>query len=285
MFDTIIFFYYIQYSYFAIFQGYNNFILHVIRSYESLCDLDISNDVSILAKYYDTYRTNCNNSSDIPKIEIGLRINPLYSEVEPPIYNPCIPKSRLGIIPNEFHKTIETLAKKYGKLKGLVLSAGASITEPLKISDYENIKKLMDLNYYAPLMITKAFADRRVNTGSENTIVYVSSFGVHKGNKGQLAYTGSKGAFISSMRTIANELIDKDIRINAVSPSHTNTNMITDSLNNCEILNEVRNKYIANPEDIANIIVFLSSNKSLWINGQDIIANRGAYYYSQEHLF
>lgn len=180
---------------------------------------------------------------------------------------------------------VKALAKKYGKLKGLVLSAGASITEPLKISDYENIKKLMDLNYYAPLMITKAFADRRVNTGSENTIVYVSSFGVHKGNKGQLAYTGSKGAFISSMRTIANELIDKDIRINAVSPSHTNTNMITDSLNNCEILNEVRNKYIANPEDIANIIVFLSSNKSLWINGQDIIANRGAYYYSQEHLF
>lgn len=180
---------------------------------------------------------------------------------------------------------VKALAKKYGKLKGLVLSAGASITEPLKISDYENIKKLMDLNYYAPLMITKAFADRRVNTGSENTIVYISSFGVHKGNKGQLAYTGSKGAFISSMRTIANELIDKDIRINAVSPSHTNTNMITDSLNNCEILNEVRNKYIANPEDIANIIVFLSSNKSLWINGQDIIANRGAYYYSQEHLF
>ena len=179
---------------------------------------------------------------------------------------------------------VKALAKKYGKLKGLVLSAGASITEPLKISDYENIKKLMDLNYYAPLMITKAFADRRVNTGSENTIVYVSSFGVHKGNKGQLAYTGSKGAFISSMRTIANELIDKDIRINAVSPSHTNTIMITDSLNNCEILNEVRNKYIANPEDIANIIVFLSSNKSLWINGQDIIANRGAYYYSQEHL-
>lgn len=180
---------------------------------------------------------------------------------------------------------VKSLVKKYGKLKGIILCAGASITEPLKILDYENTKKMMDLNYYAPLMITKAFADKRVNTGFENTIVYVSSFAVHKGNKGQLAYTGSKGAFTASMRTIANELIDKDIRINAVSPSHTNTNMITDSLNNCEILNEVRNKYIANPEDIANIIVFLSSNKSLWINGQDIIANRGAYYYSQEHLF
>ena len=142
----------------------------------------------------------------------------------------------------------------------------------------------MVLNYYAPLMLTKGFADKRVNTGFENTVVYVSSFAVHKGNKGQLAYTGSKGAFISSMKTIANELIDKDIRINAVSPSHTDTNMITDTINNSEILHDIKNKYIAKPEDIANIIVFLSSNKSLWINGQDIIANRGAYYYTQEHL-
>lgn len=179
---------------------------------------------------------------------------------------------------------VKALTKKYGKLKGLVLSAGASITEPLKILDYENTKKMMDLNYYAPLMITKAFADRRVNTGSENTIVYVSSFAAHKGNKGQLAYTGSKGAFTASMKTIANELIDKDIRINSVSPSHTDTNMITDTFKNCEVFNAAHNKYVAKPEDIANIIVFLSSNKSLWINGQDIIANRGAYYYSQEHL-
>ncbi len=49
-----------------------------------------------------------------PKIEVGLRINPLYSEVEPPIYNPCIPKSRLGIIPSEFYKGIDYFANKYG---------------------------------------------------------------------------------------------------------------------------------------------------------------------------
>lgn len=40
----------------------------------------------------------------LSKIEVGLRVNPLYSEVEPPIYNPCIPGSRLGIIPSEFQK-------------------------------------------------------------------------------------------------------------------------------------------------------------------------------------
>ncbi len=50
---------------------------------------------------------------DTPKIEVGLRINPLYSEVEPPIYNPCVPKSRLGIIPSEFYKWIDYYSKKY----------------------------------------------------------------------------------------------------------------------------------------------------------------------------
>lgn len=40
-------------------------------------------------------------------IEVGLRVNPLYSEVEPPIYNPCIPGSRLGITPSEFDRGIK----------------------------------------------------------------------------------------------------------------------------------------------------------------------------------
>ncbi|TLE00819.1 carboxynorspermidine decarboxylase [Helicobacter muridarum] len=48
------------------------------------------------------------------RIEVGLRVNPLYSEVNPPIYNPCAPKSRLGIIPIEFHKDIESYASLYG---------------------------------------------------------------------------------------------------------------------------------------------------------------------------
>ncbi|RDU67137.1 carboxynorspermidine decarboxylase [Helicobacter didelphidarum] len=46
------------------------------------------------------------------EIQVGLRINPLYSEVSPPIYNPCIPKSRLGIIPSEFIKNLEFFATK-----------------------------------------------------------------------------------------------------------------------------------------------------------------------------
>lgn len=47
-------------------------------------------------------------------IEVGLRLNPLYSEVSPMIYNPCSPKSRLGIIPSEFEKGV----KEYG-LEGI----------------------------------------------------------------------------------------------------------------------------------------------------------------------
>ena len=45
-------------------------------------------------------------------IQIGLRINPMYSEVETDIYNPCVKQSRLGIIPEEFYKNIESLARK-----------------------------------------------------------------------------------------------------------------------------------------------------------------------------
>ncbi|GAB0172289.1 carboxynorspermidine decarboxylase [Helicobacter trogontum] len=74
-----------------------------------------------LKKIYDILLTCKRNKivcfdipDEIPQIHVGLRINPLYSEVSPPIYNPCIPKSRLGIIPDVFHGGLERLAEKYG---------------------------------------------------------------------------------------------------------------------------------------------------------------------------
>ncbi|BAM11650.1 carboxynorspermidine decarboxylase NspC [Helicobacter cinaedi PAGU611] len=46
-------------------------------------------------------------TQNLSPIEVGLRVNLLYSEVEPPIYNPCVPLSRLGITPNEFTKGVQ----------------------------------------------------------------------------------------------------------------------------------------------------------------------------------
>ncbi|PAF43511.1 carboxynorspermidine decarboxylase [Helicobacter sp. 11S02629-2] len=53
------------------------------------------------------------------KVEIGLRVNPLYSEVKPLIYNPCAPKSRLGITPSEFEKHKHLLKELDIKLDGI----------------------------------------------------------------------------------------------------------------------------------------------------------------------
>lgn len=68
---------------------------------------------NILLEYRKNEIISFDIPNEIPQINIGLRINPLYSEVSPPIYNPCIAKSRLGIIPSVFNKELESLAKKY----------------------------------------------------------------------------------------------------------------------------------------------------------------------------
>lgn len=59
---------------------------------------------------WQTYKPfiDSHNAQASHPIEVGLRLNPLYSEVTPPIYNPCAPKSRLGIIPDQFQKGIQT---------------------------------------------------------------------------------------------------------------------------------------------------------------------------------
>ncbi|MDU7693126.1 MAG: carboxynorspermidine decarboxylase [Helicobacter sp.] len=58
-------------------------------------------------------------SLGMDEIEIGLRLNPLFSEVSPEIYNPCAPNSRLGIIPDIFHKMAQENSELFNQISGL----------------------------------------------------------------------------------------------------------------------------------------------------------------------
>ncbi|PAF48995.1 carboxynorspermidine decarboxylase [Helicobacter sp. 13S00401-1] len=77
----------------------------------------IFNSFSQLTLFIDKIKTH-NKKAD-SKVEVGLRVNPLYSEVEPLIYNPCAPKSRLGITPSEFNKHKHLLKDLDIKLDGV----------------------------------------------------------------------------------------------------------------------------------------------------------------------
>ena len=70
---------------------------------------------------------------------------------------------------------VKELKNKYGKFQGMAYCAGIAETAPLQIVDLNKMKKIFDINYFAPIFMIKGFADRRNNTGNRASIVVISS--------------------------------------------------------------------------------------------------------------
>ena len=164
------------------------------------------------------------------------------------------------------------LSKKYGKLKGLVLSAGISFVKPLSLVDYASLKTAQDILLNAQIMLVKGFSHRKVNNGG--SVVIISSDAALYGVKGMLEYSSAKAALITAGKVMANELYSRGIRVNTISPGLILTPMVEESVKKGET-NADAVQYAGKPEYVANMVSFLLSEKACWITGQNIIIDGG----------
>ena len=172
---------------------------------------------------------------------------------------------------------VKLLKEKYGKLRGLVCCAGVDKPISLRMLNYTESKKIFDVNYFAPLMLSKGFADKRNNIGNGATITMIASIaGVHP-DKGQLIYSATKAALLASSKIISKELSQSNIRVNCISPAEVETPMYIEK--NKMIGSDVNNYPlgIGQPEDIANMVCYLVSKEARWITGQNYVMDGGAF--------
>ena len=170
---------------------------------------------------------------------------------------------------------IKLLKERYGKFQGLVCCAGVSGVHPLRAVDRKTIQKIFDINYFAPVFMTKGFVDKRNNNGRGSSVVCVASRGAIHCLPGMTCYAGSKGALISSMQSIAREVAPQGVRVNCVSPSLIETDMASDIARQF-----AEGKYpfgVGHVEDVANTIVYLSAGQSRWITGQNYIVDCSSF--------
>lgn len=175
---------------------------------------------------------------------------------------------------------VKSLREKYGKFSGLAYCAGIGVLSPAQLLEFGTSQQVFDTNYFAPLFFTKGFIDRRNNVGKRCSIVHVSSIDAILSTKGQCLYAGSKAALSASMKTISREVASSGIRINCVLPSMVDTPMAhSKSVEDLGISEEMQSSSYpfgwAKPNDIANIIVYLLSDKSSFISGQNYIVDSG----------
>ena len=114
--------------------------------------------------------------------------------------------------------------------------------------------------------------------GKSGNIIFVSSTSGINGDYGRFAYSSTKAAIINVAKTLSKELAPYNIRVNSISPGLTNTELMNNNTKEDIIKSEISKyllKELANVKEISNTIIFLCSDNSSYINGQNIIVDGG----------
>jgi 3-oxoacyl-[acyl-carrier protein] reductase len=106
-------------------------------------------------------------------------------------------------------------------------------------------------------------------------IITISSIAGITGNRGQVNYSAAKGALHAATKSLALELASRNVTVNAVAPGIIATGMIEGAFDAEAIKNLVPMKRAGKPEEVADLVAFLASDKAAYISGQVISINGG----------
>ena len=177
----------------------------------------------------------------------------------------------LGIV-DSIEPCISQIIEECGAVDGFVHSAGVGDVRPLKMSKYDFMLRIMNINFFSYVEIVRCITKRGAYKEGLS-IVGISSVGAQYGRQSRTAYSASKGAMDASMRTMAKELGVKGIRVNNIAPGGTRSSMTDDFDAYANLSDENRlialRQYLGEcePSDVANAVLFLLSEKSRKITG------------------
>lgn len=173
-------------------------------------------------------------------------------------------------------KAFTTIEGEFGGIDVLINNAGITkdnILPRLKEDDWNDV---IDTNLSGPFK-TSQRAIKHMMKNKWGRIVFISSIVGMMGNQGQANYAASKAGLIGLSKSIAKEMGSRNITSNVIAPGYVDTDMtafLSDEQKN-NIIEQLSIKRIGKPEDIANIVSFLTSDESEYITGQVISVDGG----------
>lgn len=180
----------------------------------------------------------------------------------------------------DLDKVFAQIEGRWGKLDILFVNAGIAQFSPLLDVDETFINKTMDINFKGALFTVQ----KAVPLMPENSsIVFNTSINNQMGMPNSGIYAASKAALRSLARVLAAELLERGIRVNAVSPGPIKTSIISKTGISQEQLEQITTKLqqsvplkrFGQPEEIAKAVLFLASDEASFVLGEELVVDGG----------
>ena len=177
----------------------------------------------------------------------------------------------------EPNRIIEEVISKFGRLDVLVNNAGTGSMGPLSQTSDEIIESIYRTNVFAPLALIREATTHLAE--SKGAVINISSVAASGMMPGVAAYASSKAAVEHATRLLAAELGPMGIRVNAVAPGLTDTDITEEVKANEQMLGMIIAQTpmgrLGEPKDIANAVILLAESRAGWITGQCVQAGGG----------
>jgi len=181
--------------------------------------------------------------------------------------------NEIGALP----ELVRMLRGKFGPLHSLVNNAGLGTSGVLAIMPDRLVEELFRLNAISPITLTKYVVRSMMSDGGGRAIVNIASIVAMTGYSGLSVYSGTKAALVGFTRSLARELGPIGITVNAIAPGFVDTAMTRDmsELQRDQIARRSALRRLPDPEDIAESVEFLISEKAKNITGTVITVDGG----------
>jgi NAD(P)-dependent dehydrogenase (short-subunit alcohol dehydrogenase family) len=169
------------------------------------------------------------------------------------------------------------LAKENICIEHFIHSAGVFGLQFARAHDMAFVMRVFNVNLFSAVELIRTLTQKRANGGALRSITIISSVGSRLGAPGQYVYAASKGAVNGMCLALAIELAPT-VRVNTVLPSYIESGMNRGEFSNPEFVASIKAMHplgLGRPEDVADAVEFLMSDRARWITGQELVVDGG----------